>query len=68
LGQIVPPTTSQEQEDENIEEDTTCGFGLESGYIVGGLDAKRGAYPFMALLGYKGITFAVNEGILVFFM
>jgi len=37
IGQTValgglPPTTSHEQEDENTEKDTVCGFGLESGY------------------------------------
>ncbi len=29
-----------------------CGIPLDSGFILGGEDAKRGNYPFIAVLGY----------------
>jgi hypothetical protein len=31
----------------------TCGSEVTFGYIVGGHDAKKGAYPFIAALGIK---------------
>ena len=30
-----------------------CGIGYNTAHIVGGTKAKKGDYPFMALLGYK---------------
>jgi hypothetical protein len=30
-----------------------CGQRLSSGFILGGEDAKRGEFPFVAALGYK---------------
>ncbi len=32
--------------------DPECGFDVSSGFVVGGKDAKRGEFPFMALIGY----------------
>jgi len=34
-------------------DEVRCGRPTDSGYIVGGKEAKRGAFPFAALLGYK---------------
>ncbi len=31
-----------------------CGLNNGVGFILGGQDAKRGAFPFVALLGYRG--------------
>jgi len=36
-----------------LEAQQDCGFRLSSGYIVGGTEAKRGDFPFIASLGYK---------------
>jgi hypothetical protein len=39
----------------------TCGSALTFGFIVGGHDAKKGAYPFIAALGYKNIKNNDND-------
>ena len=31
-----------------------CGLSLDTGFIIGGSQANRGEFPFIALLGYKG--------------
>ena len=33
--------------------DGTCGDDAKFGYVVGGKDAKMGAYPFIAAIGNK---------------
>jgi len=43
-GTILPTPTDSEN---------TCGSVVTFGSIVGGHDAKKGAYPFIAALGYK---------------
>ncbi len=43
-GTILPTPTDLEN---------NCGSALSSGFIVGGQNAKKGAHPFIAALGYK---------------
>jgi len=49
-GEESLPTT----DDVTNNEEELCGFNNGVGFIVGGQDAKRGAFPFVAILGYKG--------------
>jgi secreted trypsin-like serine protease len=37
----------------NLPEGNSCGLATDTGFIVGGQDAKRGAYPFVALLAAR---------------
>jgi len=43
-----------------------CGSGVTFGSIVGGHDAKKGAYPFIAALGYKNAKNNANELPIIF--
>ena len=36
-----------------LETNFMCGVRLATGFILGGQDAKRGEFPFIAALGYK---------------
>ena len=40
-------------------DDLECGYRTSVGYIIGGETAKRGEFPFTALLGFGGLR--VNE-------
>ena len=50
-----------------LETNFMCGVRLASGFILGGQDAKRGEFPFIAALGYrssqgrKSIAFLVSN-------
>ncbi len=55
-----PPVTDVIIQENNLpplptptDPNNTCGSVVTFGSIVGGHDAKRGAYPFIAALGYK---------------
>ena len=41
-----------------------CGSDISSGFITGGHDAKRGQYPFAALLGYKDLKGTTSTGVI----
>ena len=41
-------------------EEEFCGLNNGVGFVIGGQDAKRGAFPFMALLGYRGEGPSIN--------
>ena len=36
-----------------------CGYRTSVGYIIGGETAKRGEFPFTALIGYGGLRVSV---------
>jgi hypothetical protein len=40
--------------DNDNDNEEYCGLNNGVGFILGGQDAKRGAFPFVALLGYRG--------------
>ena len=46
--------------DDNVGDDSDefCGLNNGVGFILGGQDSKRGAFPFVALLGYRGEQFS----------
>ena len=41
-----------------------CGTDLSSGFITSGQDAKRGQFPFAALLGYEDLKGRAPNGII----
>ena len=49
ISDLVEGTDLVEHEEEEF-----CGLNNGVGFVVGGQDAKRGAFPFVALLGYRG--------------
>ena len=40
-----------------------CGVDTSSGFVTGGQDAKRGQFPFAALLGYEDLKERSASGI-----
>ena len=38
-----------------------CGYRTSVGYIIGGETAKRGEFPFTALIGYGGLRVCVID-------
>ena len=41
-----------------------CGVDISSGFVTGGQDAKRGQFPFAALLGYEDQKKTSETGII----
>jgi hypothetical protein len=58
LATVVQFTVATDTQSESgtylpVETNFMCGVRLASGFILGGQDAKRGDFPFIAALGYK---------------
>jgi len=56
LPPLPPPNGINDPKDGRYhpnEEDNTCGEYLGTGFILGGVETKRGELPYQAVLGYK---------------